>query len=58
MNKDFCGEQGPEVEVFGPTTRGHRRSRERTASQEEISPEGLNPKDGTGMKQGRQMMGG
>jgi hypothetical protein len=38
--KDARREQDPEVEVLGPTTRGYRRSKERTALRAEIGPEG------------------
>jgi hypothetical protein len=42
----------------GPTPRGDRRRRRRTATRWEKSSEGRNPMSGSGMKQGRQARGG
>jgi hypothetical protein len=42
----------------GPTSRGDRRRKRRTATRQEQSSEGCNPMSGSGMKQGRQARGG
>jgi hypothetical protein len=39
-SKNACRDENLEVEIFGPTTRGYGRSKERTALRVEIGPGG------------------
>jgi len=54
--KDTRREQNPEVEAFGPTTRGDGVREDEQLCEWNTALKG-NPKGGTGMKQGRQMTG-
>jgi len=56
-DEDIHGEQDPEVEIFGSTTRGYRQPRGCLLRGWNSALKG-NPKGGTGMKQGRERMGG